>query len=65
MLLGGGKMSGYKWFTGIEPTNDTAERALRPVVIQRKLSFGNSDLTRRPYFTGNQSQAKFLEIPLI
>ena len=25
---------------GIEPTNNTAERALRPAVIQRKLSFG-------------------------
>ena len=25
---------------GIEPTNNTAERALRPAVIYRKLSFG-------------------------
>ena len=27
-------------FQGIEPTNNTAERALRPAVIYRKLSFG-------------------------
>ena len=27
-------------FEGIEPTNNTAERALRPAVIYRKLSFG-------------------------
>lgn len=27
-------------FKGIEPTNNTAERALRPAVIYRKLSFG-------------------------
>ena len=25
---------------GVEPTNNTAERALRPAVIYRKLSFG-------------------------
>jgi transposase len=30
---------------GIEPTNNTAERALRPAVIQRKLSFGTQSET--------------------
>ena len=36
---------------GIEPTNNTAERALRPAVIQRKLSFG----------TQSRSGSRFLE----
>ena len=36
---------------GIEPTNNTAERALRPAVIQRKLSFG----------TQSKSGSHFLE----
>ena len=30
---------------GVEPTNNTAERALRPAVIQRKLSFGTQSET--------------------
>jgi len=30
---------------GIEPTNNTAERSLRPAVIQRKLSFGTQSAT--------------------
>jgi transposase len=30
---------------GLEPTNNTAERALRPAVIQRKLSFGTQSDT--------------------
>lgn len=36
---------------GIEPTNNTAERALRPAVIYRKLSFG----------TQSQSGSRFIE----
>lgn len=36
---------------GIEPTNNTAERALRPAVIYRKLSFG----------TNSESGSRFLE----
>ena len=36
---------------GIEPTNNTAERALRPAVIYRKLSFG----------TQSESGSRFLE----
>jgi len=36
---------------GIEPTNNTAERALRPAVIHRKLSFG----------TQSASGSRFLE----
>ena len=36
---------------GIEPTNNTAERALRPAVIYRKLSFG----------TQSASGSRFLE----
>ena len=34
---------------GIEPTNDTAERALRPAVIYRKLSFGTPSATGSRY----------------
>ena len=30
---------------GIEPTNNTAERSLRPAVIYRKLSFGTQSAT--------------------
>ena len=37
--------------TGIEPTNNTAERALRPAVIYRKLSFG----------TQSESGSRFIE----
>ena len=37
--------------TGIEPTNNTAERALRPAVIYRKLSFG----------TQSESGSRFVE----
>ncbi len=37
--------------TGIEPTNNTAERALRPAVIDRKLSFG----------TQSESGSRFIE----
>ena len=36
---------------GIEPTNNTAERALRPAVIYRKLSFG----------TQSESGSRFVE----
>jgi transposase len=36
---------------GIEPTNNTAERALRPAVIYRKLSFG----------TQSQEGSRFIE----
>ena len=36
---------------GIEPTNNTAERALRPAVIYRKLSFG----------TQSESGSRFIE----
>ena len=36
---------------GIEPTNNKAERALRPAVIQRKLSFG----------TQSEKGSRFLE----
>ena len=36
---------------GVEPTNNTAERALRPAVIYRKLSFG----------TQSESGSRFLE----
>ena len=36
---------------GLEPTNNTAERALRPAVIYRKLSFG----------TQSESGSRFLE----
>ena len=36
---------------GIEPTNNTAERALRPAVIYRKLSFG----------TQSQAGSRFIE----
>ena len=36
---------------GIEPTNNTAERGLRPAVIYRKLSFG----------TNSESGSRFLE----
>lgn len=36
---------------GLEPTNNTAERALRPAVIQRKLSFG----------TQSEKGSRFLE----
>ncbi len=38
-------------FQGIEPTNNTAERALRPAVIYRKLSFG----------TQSESGSRFIE----
>ena len=34
---------------GIEPTNNTAERALRPAVIYRKLSFGTQSATGSRY----------------
>jgi len=36
---------------GVEPTNNTAERALRPAVIYRKLSFG----------TQSESGSRFIE----
>ena len=34
---------------GIEPTNNTAERALRPAVIYRKLSFGTQSAAGSRY----------------
>ena len=34
---------------GIEPTNNTAERALRPAVIYRKLSFGTQSASGSRY----------------
>ena len=41
----------WKKGTRIEPTNNTAERALRPAVIYRKLSFG----------TQSESGSRFIE----
>ena len=41
--------TGFGLFTkvpGIEPTNNTAERSLRPAVIFRKLSFGTQSISR-------------------
>ena len=35
--------------SGIEPTNNTAERALRPAVIYRKLSFGTQSASGSRY----------------
>src|SRR3954468_8339439 len=31
----------FAWVEGVEPTNNVAERALRPVVLWRKGSFGS------------------------
>ena len=38
---------------GIEPTNNTAERALRPAVIYRKLSFGTQSESGRVSSAGD------------
>jgi transposase len=39
------------WFPGVEPTNNVAERALRPAVIWRRISGG----------TASESGSRFVE----
>jgi len=62
-----GETIGFTWTSGvagIEPTNRTAERALRPAVILRKLSFGAQSASRSRHLERILTVSESCRIPI-